>query len=308
MAADAISRKAKKHKIALTVVTRIVLILFTVVVLWPILWTIFTSFKTSSEFLTSAWSLPSSLHVQNYANAWQTGNLGANFINSIIVTALGLAFIMVLAVPLAYATSRMKFKLRGPVNFVIMAGLFISQTYIAVPVFTMLSRVEQSINNYFADYIFFGSYQIHIQLTSNLVIYALICAVTSLPFTVYLLRGYMSGIPKDYEEAAGIDGCGHWATMLRVIVPMSKSALVTVVMFDFMSYWNEYPLALVFLQNENVKTLPIGLQNLMETAKFATDWGAMFAGMVIVMLPTIALYCIVQKRLTQGISMGGLKG
>ncbi len=300
MAADAISKKAKHHKTLLKVVTRIVLIAFTVVVLFPILWTVMTSFKTSTEFLTSAWSLPSTFHVQNYVNAWNTGNLGANFINSIIVTALGLCFMLVLAVPLAYVTSRMKFKVRGIVNFVVMAGLFISQTYIAVPVFTMISSFQRYLN----EYVIFQD----LRLTNNLVIYALICAVSTLPFTVYLLRGYMSGIPKDYEEAAGIDGCGLWATMLRVIVPMSKSALVTVVMFDFMSYWNEFPLAQIFLTDSSVKTLPIGLQNLMETQKFATDWGAMFAGMVIVMLPTIVLYCIVQKRLTQGISMGGLKG
>lgn len=300
MTSDLTEKKAKSHKIVLTALTRIVLLIFTVIVLWPILWTVSASFKTSKEFLQSAWSLPGSFHVANYQNAWKVGNLGSNFVNSIFATALGLCFILVLAVPLAYVTSRMKFRLRPAVNFLVMAGLFISQTYIAVPVFTILSSLQRSLN----QYVVFQN----LRLTNSLVMYALICAVTSLPFTVYLLRGFLAGIPKDYEEAAGIDGCGYWMTLLRVIVPMAKSALVTVIMFDFMSYWNEYPLAQVFLTGKDVMTLPIGLQNLMEAQKFATDWGAMFAGMVIVMLPTIVLYCLVQERLTQGISIGGLKG
>lgn len=299
MAAEAISRNAKRNKTLLKVVTRVVLILFTIVVLAPIIWTILTSFKTSAEYMESAWGLPKGLHLENYSNAMTQGNMGIYFLNSILITALGLVFMLVLAVPLAYATSRMKFRVRGPINVLIMAGLFVSQTYITVPIFTMLSNVEQSLN----QYVIFQN----LHLTDNLVIYALIIAVSSIPFTAYLLRGYMSSIPKDYEEAAAIDGCGYWKTMMKVIMPMAKSSLVTVIMFDFMTYWNEYPLALTVLTGDSW-TLPVGLQNLMEQQKFATDWGALFAGMVIVMLPTIILYCIVQKRLTQGISMGGLKG
>ena len=118
----------------------------------------------------------------------------------------------------------------------------------------------------------------------------------------------MQGIPKDYEEAAMIDGCGYFKTLMNVIVPLAKPGIITVLIFNFMAFWNEYALATTFLMSEGKRTLPVGLQNLMEVQKFATDWGAMFAGMVIVMIPTIIIYSLFHKKLTEGINVGGIKG
>lgn len=279
-------RSGKAQKMISTFFVRLVLILFSVIVLLPILWTVVTSFKTSAEFLKNPWSLPSGLHVQNYVNAFTKANMGSYFLNSFYVTALGILFLIILAVPTAYVTSRFKFRLAGPLALLFMAGLFVSQNYIVVPIFMILAKLN---------------------LLENLTVLALIYAVTALPFSIYLLSGFLRTIPKDYESAAQIDGCGYSATLFRVVMPMAKPAMVTVVMFNFMAFWNEYILALTVLNQEKT-TLSVGLLNLMEVQKFATDWGAMFAGLTIAMTPTILIYILVQGKLTQGISMGGLKG
>lgn len=277
---------AKRKKFLSQNIVRLILILFTLVVLLPILWTIMTSFKTSSEFLQNPWALPSSFYIQNYFNAFEDANIASYFLNSFYVTVLGILFVIVLAVPTAYVTSRFRFRLAGPIALLFMAGLFVSQNYIVVPIFLVLTKLG---------------------LLQNLSVLALVYAVCALPFSIYLLSGFLRTIPRDYEEAAQIDGCGYFSTLFRVIVPIAKPAMVTVVMFNFMSFWNEYILALTVLDRDKT-TLSVGLLNLMEVQKFATDWGAMFAGLVIAMLPTMIVYVFVQGKLTQGISMGGLKG
>ncbi len=293
------SIKSVSSKTWNTIITRIVLLIFTVIVLLPIIWTIYTSFKTSTEFLANPWALPSGFHLENYKNALEKGNMLAFFKNSIYVTLLGLVFLIFLAAPTAYVTSRFKFKFSKTITLALMAGLFVSQNYIVVPIFMSLIKAENFLNQYVA-------FQ-NLKLINNLTLMALIYAVCALPFSIYLLSGFFRSIPKDYENAAQIDGCGYAGTLFRIIIPMARPAMVTVMMFNFMGFWNEYIMATTLLHEEKW-TLPVGLANLMEQQKFATDWGAMFAGMVIVMLPTMIIYTFVQKRLTEGISMGGLKG
>lgn len=265
---------------------RMVLILTSLIVVLPILWVIYTSFKTSAEFLNNPWALPSSLNWSNYANAISKANMGDYFMNSIGVTLGSLGLLFVLIVPAAYALSRFRFKFSKGITMLFMAGLFINCNYIVVPIFMILKDMG---------------------LLNNLFVLCIVYAATTMPFNIYLLTGFMQGIAKEYEEAAQIDGCGYWGTLFRVIIPMSKPGFVTIGVFAFMSYWNEYILALTVLKPDHY-TLPVGLKNLMEVQKFATDWGAMFAGLVIVMMPTMVFYALVQKKLTSGLSLGGLKG
>lgn len=266
---------------------RCVLIIFALIVIIPIVWVIYTSFKTSAEFLTSPWSLPSELQWQNYYNAFVKASMGDYFINSIGISIVAMTLMLAIIIPASYALSRFNFKMSKFITGLFMAGLFINSSYIVVPIFLLLKDINALDNRF---------------------VLAIIYACTGLPFNIYLLTGFMKGIAKDYEEAAHIDGCGYWGTLFKVVLPMSKPGLVTIIMFAFMGYWNEYMLALTLIQTESKRTLSVGLKNLMEIQKYATDWGAMFAGLVIVMLPTMIFYTLVQKRLTSGLSLGGLKG
>lgn len=270
-----------------TSLLRLVLLLAAVIVVVPIAWAIITSFKTSTEFLGDPWGLPQELQWINYANAFNKAKMGDYFLNSIGVTALSLGLLFCLAVPASYALSRFTFRFSKSINLVVMAGLFINANYIVVPLFLLLKDMNTLDNRFMLCVVY---------------------AATTLPFNIYLLSGFMKGIAKEYEEAARIDGCGYCATLFRIIAPMCKPGIITIAMFGFMSYWNEYMLALTLITTPEKRTLSVGLKNLMEMQKFATDWGAMFAGLVIVMLPTMIFYALVQKRLTSGISLGGLKG
>lgn len=131
---------------------------------------------------------------------------------------------------------------------------------------------------------------------------------TALPFTIYLLSGYFKTLARDYEEAAYVDGAGYFRTMVQIIIPMAKPSIVTVILFNFLAFWNEYIISMTLLTKPELKTLPVGLMNLMAAQRSAVQYGKMYAGLVIVMLPTLILYMCVQKKLTQGMTVGGLKG
>ena len=171
--------------------------------------------------------------------------------------------------------------------------------YIVVPIFLMLRDGDNWLKSVIGKSF----------LLNNLVILAIVYAATALPFTIYLLSGYFSTLAHDYEEAAYIDGAGYSTTMWKIIFPMAKPSIITVILFNFLSFWNEYIISMTLMSSANgPKTLPVGLLNLMQAQQSAAQYGIMYAGLVIVMLPTLILYICVQNKLTQGMTVGGLKG
>jgi N-acetylglucosamine transport system permease protein len=138
---------------------------------------------------------------------------------------------------------------------------------------------------------------------------AVVYAATALPFTIYLLSGYFATLPHDFEEAAYIDGASYFSAMTRIIFPMAKPSIITIILFNFLSFWNEYIISMTLMSSTSApRTLPVGLLNLMQAQQSAAQYGTMYAGLVLVMLPTLILYICVQKQLTQGMTVGGLKG
>ena len=277
-------------------VAYLILGIFTVIFAYPILWSFISSFKTSAESRQSPFSLPAVPQFINYVNAWNAAHMGDYFLNSVFVTVLSMSLLIVLVIPCSYVLTRFNFKFRNFLKLLMMAGLFINVNYIVYPIYLMINGVSKTM---------FGN---GLLLTDNLATVAIINAVTSIPFSIYLLSGFLTGLPKGYEEAARIDGCTNWGILFRVIVPLSMPSILTVILFQFLAYWNEYLVAQTFLISDVNRTLPVGLLSIMQEAKVATDYGRLYAGLVIVMVPVLLLYCFVQKNLTKGISMGGLKG
>ena len=140
----------------------------------------------------------------------------------------------------------------------------------------------------------------------NLFVLAVVYMSTALPFTIYLLTNFFQSLPTTFEEAAAIDGAGYFTTMIKVMVPMARPSIITVILFNFLAFWNEYIIALTLLPGSK-KTLPVGLMTLMAASKGAAHYGILYSGMVIVMLPTLILYILVQQKLTQGMTLGGSK-
>lgn len=290
----AIKQTSKAGKVGIYVA----LIVLAITIIVPIAWVFMASLKENEQFYGSPWTLPNGLHFENFVQAWTEAEMGSYMLNSVIVTALGILLLIVISLPAAYVLARFKFKGSKFWNILFMAGLFINVNYIVVPIFLMLVDADSFLTRTLGHGFFLN----------NLFVLALIYASTALPFTIYLLSGYFKSLAKDYEEAAYVDGAGYFRTMIQVIFPMAKPSIITIILFNFLSFWNEYIISMTMLTKPALKTLPVGLMNLMAAQRSAVQYGRMYAGLVIVMLPTLILYMCVQKQLTEGMTVGGLKG
>lgn len=273
------------------------LIFLSVSIAVPVGWAFMAAFKENREFYGNPWALPEGLYFQNFITAFKKAKMGEYMLNSVLVTALSLGILLILALPSAYCLSRFKFKGRNVLKRLLFAGLFINVSYIAVPIFLMLKDGDVWLNKNLGFTFFLN----------NLFVLSVVYAATALPFTVYLLWGYFETLPRDFEEAAYIDGAGYFRTMLKVMFPLAKPSIITVILFNFLSFWNEYILALTLLGEES-RTLPVGLMNLMQGQQAKAEYGTMYAGLVLIMLPTILLYICVNRHLTEGMTAGGVKG
>lgn len=292
------SKSTHRKGLISKILVYIVLILLAVSIVVPVGWVFLASIKKDSEFYGNPWVLPSEFHYQNFIDAFNKANMGAYFLNSIITTALALLLLLLISLPAAYVLSRYRFRFQKFLNTLFMAGLFINVSYIVVPIFLMLVNGDKLLKQWFGNTFFLN----------NTLILALVYASTALPFTIYLLSSYLKTLPKDFEEAAYVDGAGYFKTMVSIILPMAKPSVLTVILFQFLAFWNEYIIALTLMTRDQGKTLPVGLMNLMTAQKASAHYGQMYAGLVIVMLPTLLLYMLVQKNLTQGMTVGGIKG
>ncbi|WP_064612547.1 carbohydrate ABC transporter permease [Streptobacillus moniliformis] len=274
------------------------LITFAISIIIPVSWVFLASLKQNSEFVGSPWKLPMSFYYQNFIDAFINAKMGDYLLNSVYVTALALILLIIVALPASYVLARFEFKGRNFWNLFMKAGLFINVNYIVIPIFLMLLDGDKFLRK---KEIIKSSF-----LLDNMTVLAIIYMSTALPFTIYLLTNFFQSISKTYEEAAYIDGAGYFITMVKIMAPMARPSIITVILFNFLSFWNEYIIALTLLPGQQ-KTLPVGLMTLMAASRGAANYGRLYAGMVIVMLPTLILYIIVQQKLTEGMSAGGSK-
>ena len=288
-------KKAGRNQNIYKIFIYIALIILAISIIIPVAWVFMASLKSNAEFVgkdVNPFAFPKELIWENFTIAFGKAKMGEYLLNSVIVTSVALSILLMVALPASYCLARFEFKGKKFLSTGFMAGLFVNVNYIVVPIFLMLSAA-----NRFFDVRFF---------LNNRLVLAIVYASTHLPFTIYLLKGYFQTLPKSYEEAALIDGCGYFKTMIKIMVPMARPSIITVILFNFLAFWNEYIIAFTLMSSRN-KTLPVGLQNLMAVEKTATNYGIMYAGLVIVMIPTLVFYILVQRKLTQGMSLGGLK-
>ncbi|CAM5583336.1 carbohydrate ABC transporter permease [Streptomyces aurantiogriseus] len=263
----------------------------------PVAWVLLASLKQKSEFFGSPWTLPEGLHLENYIDAFVDAHMGQYFLTSVLVTALGLVLVLAVSVPAAYVIARYEFRGRGLVELALLGGLFVNVNYIVVPIFLMLVDWDRALVDVFPGGFFID----------NPAILSLVYAATSIPFTIYLLTAYFRSIPVEYEEAAALDGASRLRIMTTIMLPMARPAVTTVILFDFLAYWNDFIISLTLLPGDN-KTLQVGLLNLFTAQKGAADYGRLYAGMVIVIVPVLLVYALIQRRLIEGMASGGVKG
>ncbi len=269
------------------VIIYILLVIYALIVIYPMFWTIMSSFKTTAEFYKDVWALPEKLNFENYKNAWTRAKLGWNILNSVWVVAASLVLTDVLASMLAYVTVRFKFPGAKLLSTLFILGMFAPLVLGTIPQFLNLNKM--------------GLYDTHFGLIMVFTAY-------SLPFSVLIMRNTFETLPSDYAEAAMIDGAGHIQTFFKIMLPLARPGVVTISIFHFLWTWNDYIYAMTFVPSEAKRTLTVGLNQLTATAQYSADWGALFAGLVIVMIPSVLIYCIFNRELQSGMNAGGIKG
>ncbi len=257
--------------------------LFTVFVIG---WIALASLKSNREVFREPWKLPTELQFSNYERAWDAAQLGNNFFNSVIIVGASVIIILAVSAPASYILSRARFRGRGLLTMVYIAGIGIPYPLLFIPLFAMLAGMGLVNTRH-------GLILVYVSL--------------SIPFTVYILTGFFSTLPSDLEDAAVIDGCNDFQVFRHVMLPLASPGILTAAIFNFIGLWNEFQLALIFIQDPAQRPLSLGLYSLKNSMTYTGDWVGLFAGVVLVMAPTILLFIILSERMISGITMGSVK-
>ena len=259
---------------------------------FPMVWVAYSSFKQDDAIFLHAFSLPEpgNLATGNYARAWSQGHFGEYFLSSVLVTGSSVILIVALGSTAAYALARFSHPLGRAAYGLFIAGLTLPAQLAIVPLFFELRAAGL--------------------LNSRLGL-VLVYAANGLPFAVFVLAGFFRSLPRSLHEAALVDGCGEFSAFWRVLLPLARPGLVTVAIFQFIGVWKEYFYAFMLVGGDATgaaRTLPLGLANLSITAEYRTEYGMLFAGIIIVMVPILIVYLALQRQIVRGIAAGALKG
>lgn len=281
--------KNKKRVDGLKIFTWIIVILWTILICGVLAITIMLSLKSSVKIFQNPWSLPDSFEdiVKNYTKAWVTSQMGTYLFNSVIIVSISLMLTLIVSAMASYILTRFNFWGRKFLTVVLLLGQGIPLQLMLIPLYKMLSN--------------FGMVDTYPGL---IIVYATAC----IPFTVYVLTGFFSTVPGEVIEAATIDGCSQNRLFWEIVIPLVKPGLIAVTSFNFTWMWNEYLLALVFTSSKSLRTISLGMYSLQGSMTFTVDWGALFAGVVIMLIPAAVVFGLLNKYVISGATIGAVKG
>lgn len=262
-----------------------ILIGFSVMCIYPLIWVILNSFKTNEELFANPWGLPLSFSLVNYIHAFSVGNIARYFVNSVFVTVISVTISVLLSAMAAYGITRLKWRLSGFVLSLFLLGMMIPTYAAVVPLFSMFNKMG-IINTYAAVII------PHITF--------------SFPISIFILSGFLVSVPREIEEAAVIDGCSLPGAFFKVICPILLSAIVTVAVINFLGIWNDLLFPQIFLSDPKMMTLPVGLTAF--KGRYSTNYVSMIAAVVITVIPSIIVYSILHEKIMEGMTAGAVKG
>jgi N-acetylglucosamine transport system permease protein len=255
--------------------------------LFFVVWVVLASLKSTRNLFGNPWSVPLNPAFGNYVKTWFVSRFGEYFLNSLLVVSLSVLALLIVSAPAAYVLSRGKFRGRDAISNFIVFGMGVPIPLLFVPLVVIVSGLH---------------------LVDTLTGLGVIYVSLSVPFTVYVLQGFFSSLPSELESAAVIDGCSDWQIFWHVMLPLARPGLATVAILNFVGLWNEYQLSLVLINSPEKRTLSLGIYSLITSMKYTGgDWPGLFAGVTIVMIPTIILFVFLSERMISGITMGGVK-
>lgn len=285
------SRALRRSPTGFLILIYAILLGYMVVVVYPMFWLLCTSLKDDQSIFLRPFALPrlSGLQWSNFSYAWTKGHFGDYFLNSVMVTAATVVASTFFAAMAGYVLARFTFRGARPLFFYFLGGLMVPLQMAIVPLFFQMKQMN---------------------LLGSRVGLATVYIAFGMPFAIFVLTGFFRSLPASLHESALIDGAGEFRAFWHIMLPLARPGLITVAIFSFLGTWNEFFMAFMFLSGEGadkLRTLPLGLANITIVSQYRSDWGMAFAGLVIVMLPTLLTYTLVQRRLTKGIALGALK-
>lgn len=269
------------------------LILWAVIVIYPMAWTVVSSLRTDQQLMFTPWAMPTELHFENYLRAWTDAQIGQFFANTLIVVIPSLFFTLLLSAMVAYVLARYDFRGKEFVRYLFMGGMMFPVILALVPLYFVMEFL-------------------HLRNTFHGLI--IVYIAFSFPFTVFFLTGFFKTLPRELMEAAIIDGASHTQTFFKVMLPLAQPGLVTAAIFNFLGQWNQFILPSALMDSSGLKegqtrsVLSQGLYYLQIKQQYQNDWSGMFAAVAIVMIPTLVVYVLFQNRVEQGLTVGALKG
>lgn len=257
---------------------------FTAVMLF---WILSASLSTTKEILTGrVMDFSSGFHWDNYATAWKTQNVSLYFFNSLIYATISCAGVLLISAPAAYVLSRWNFVGSKVIRIGLVIAMSVPTIMIIMPLYSLAVR--------------WG--------IKGRVLLVVLYIMLRVPYTTIYLLDFFSTLSRSYEEAAYIDGCSHAGTFWKIMLPLVQPAVITVTIFNFMSVWNEFFMALIFTTTDSMTPVGVGLLQIVNAMKYSGQYGAMFAAVIIVFLPTFLLYIFMSEKIIAGVTGGGVKG
>ncbi len=267
--------------------SQLLLIFWAILVIFPFAWMIVTSLKTDPEILSSPWTFPAALQWDNFTRAWTEARIGRFFVNTLVVLVGSLTGTLLVSAMAAYVLARFVFPGRNVIFYGFIAGLMFPVFLALVPLYFLVANL-----NLLATY-------------QGLI---LVYIAYSLPFTIFFLTTFFKTLPGEVAEAAILDGANQYQVFFQIMMPLAKPGLIAMGIFNFLGQWNQFLLPLVLMPDENKYLLSQGLYFLAVQQGYQNDYGALFAAMVITMVPTLIIYVLFQRRLESGLTAGALKG
>lgn len=262
----------------------LVLLVYCLMIFTPFSMIFFNSFKSLREIFLKPFSLPSSFSFKNYSLAWEKANLGVAYMNSFIVTSVSVVSILLVSSLIAYALSRYSFPLRRFIYLLIISGLALPARLAIIPIYTMMRELH---------------------LTNSLLGLIVIYTATGIPFSVFLLKHFMDMVPKEIEESALIDGATPWKIFSRIILPLSRPALVVVVIVNFVAVWNDFFYPLILINDRNKETIPLAITVFF--GEFSQQWHLISTALWIAVFPIIIIFFALSRYFISGITQGAIK-
>jgi len=278
--------KREKHNIIAKVIFNTIFMIFSISCIFPIIWMIYSSLKTSPEFNRSIITLPEKPVFSNYIDAFRISHMDTYYLNTIFNAAVSLILMLLFSFLIAYFITRFTFKGRNLIYYCILVGMLIPVHALLIPMFIQFKNL--------------GLFDKRFTLILPYVAFAM-------PFAVFLISSYLKSIPPDMEEASVIDGCGFIKMLFTIVMPLCTPVLVTVSILQlFTKWWNEFPFALILVNSEKYKTISLGLMNF--SSQYSTNYPMKMAALILAILPVIIIYICFNKKIIDGMIAGAIKG